>query len=232
MLKILFILSIIFVVSFLLFFPFWHVGGHYYRGLLLIYDIHPASGGFIPAPDFVKEITWIRWADPTSFEYVGNIYAKDRFSVYRITDKLKESDPETFRQIQAPLTGEYFYADKYNLRSSTAMILKRVSGSNETDIVTERFDVGSFQPLGAYIFKDKNGVYSYFRPAPFRENIELKLGEASLGIELYKKEEGLDAETFNVDFCEGKTCQASDKNRKYALNFTDAWSFVHIKKIE
>ncbi len=232
MLKILLIISLVFVVSFLLFFPFWHVGGHYYRGLLLIYDIRPASGGFIPSPNFVKEITLIRWADPTSFEYVGDIYAKDRFSVYRTIIKLEDFDPKTFRQIQAPITGEYFYADKDNLRRPVNLMLKRVSGSTKTDIVTERFDMESFQPLGAYIFKDKNGVYSYFSPSPLYENTNLQFGWEGLGIELYKKEEGLDAETFKVDFCGGKTCQASDKNGKYSLNFIYVWSFVNIKKIE
>ena len=219
--KILLITSIIFVVLFLLFAPFWHVGGHYYRGLLLIYDIRPASGGFIPAPDFVKEITWIKWADPTSFEYIGDNYAKDRFNVYS-QYYLDGFDPKTFRQIQAPLTGEFFYVDKNNLRFYEILVLKAVSGNRNgdgKDIVTEKFDMESFQPLGSNVFKDKNGVYTYFRLASFTENMNQQGGYRDRSIELFKKQQSLDTETFKINFCnaEKTNCQASDKNSRYIV---------------
>ncbi len=118
MLKTLLIISLVFVVSFLLFFPFWHVGGTYYRGLLLIYDIRQktSSDGFLPPLPFEKDITLLKWADPTSFEYVGGNYAKDRFNVYLDAVQIEGFDSDTFNVIQSPTTGELFYADKTNLR--------------------------------------------------------------------------------------------------------------------
>jgi DKNYY family len=240
MVKILFILSIIFVVSFLLFFPFWHVGGHYYRGLLLIYDIRPASGGgFIPPLSFERDISLVKWADPTSFEYVHGgqyySYAKDRFNVYCDKFRLDNYDPNTFRQVQAPITGEWFYVDKDNVRFYNALILKAVSGErmgDGRDIITDKFDVNSIQSIGANIIKDKNGIYTYFRSASFSEDMNQPYGWGDRTIELFKKHKELDAETFIVDFCDEKNCQASDKNGTYTLNRTDSSGFVNIKKIE
>jgi hypothetical protein len=236
MLKLILITLIIFIGLFLICFPFWHVGGTYYRGFLLIYDIRPASGGFIPAPDFVKEITWIRWADPTSFEYVHGgqyySYAKDRFNVYCDKFRLNDFDPNTFHPIQAPITNEWFYIDKTSVRFYKIPLLKAVSGDrlgDSRDIITEGFDVNSFQPLGTSIFKDKNGVYTYFLMTSISDNSNPPNGYT---IDFFKKQEILDAETFKIDSCDEKNCKATDKNGIYTLNRTDGRSLVNIKKIE
>ena len=219
MLKILLIISLIFVVSFLLFFPFWHVGGTYYRGLLLIYDIRQkaSSGGFLPPFPFEKEITLLKWADPTSFEYIGDSYAKDHFSVYS-QYRLDGFDPKTFNTIQAPITGEYFYADKYNLRSYSILILKQISANGEEDRA-EKFDMESFQLLGANIVKDKNGIYSFSKTSwSLYENMNQPDGSNDRVTNLFKKHEELDAQTFKIDFCDEKICQAGDKNNDYVFN--------------
>ncbi len=213
MLKILLIISIILVVSFLLCFPFWHVGGNYYRGLLLIYDIRKASGGFLPAPDFLKEVTLVKWADPTSFEYVGDNYAKDRFSVYS-QYRLDGFDPKTFRPIQAAITGEIFYADKNNLRTYSNLILKQIpNNAGEAD----SFDMETLQLLGAYIFKDKNGVYVFSKTASFSEDMHQSGGWGDRNVDLFVANKELDTKTFSITSCDETYCYASDKNNKYQI---------------
>jgi hypothetical protein len=111
-------------------------------------------------------------------------------------------------------------------------LLKAVSGDRLGDsrnIVKEKFDVESFQPLGAFIFKDKNGVYFYFCGTSLSEETN---PQYSYFIELFKKHDDLDAETFKIDFCDEKNCQASDRNGTYTLNRTDDPKSVRIKKIE
>jgi DKNYY family len=232
-LKFLIITSIIFVVSFLLFFPFRHVGGHYYRGLLLIYDIRPktSSGNFLPPLPFEKEITLLWWADPTSFEYFAGDYAKDRFSVYN-QYRLDGFDPDTFRQLQAPFTGELYYGDKSNARLYDFLILKDIS-PNEREDRGEGFDMESFEILGANLIKDKNGVYSFSKTSwSLNESMHQPGGYDDRIINLFKKHENLDAETFKVNTCDKKNCWATDKNNKYILNRTISERIVNIKKIE
>jgi hypothetical protein len=219
MLKIILVALIVLIGLFLICFPFWHVGGTYYRGLLLIYDIRQkaSSGGFLPPLPFEKEITLLKWADPTSFEYIGDSYAKDRFSVYS-QYKLDGFDPKTFRQIQAPLTGEYFYIDKDNLRSYSILILKQISDNGGEDRA-EKFDMESFQLLGANLVKDKNGVYSFSKTSwSLYENMYQPDGFNDRVTNLFKNHEELDAQTFKIDFCDEKVCQASDKNNVYIFN--------------
>ena len=241
MLKILLIISLVFIGLFLLFFPFWHTGGHYYRGLLLIYDIRPktSSGNFLPPLPFEKEITILWWADPTSFEYFAGgkyySYAKDRFSVYCNQYRLNGFDPNTFYKIQAPITDEPFYVDKTNVRSYDALILKTLSpnlSSGSDDATVERFDTESFQPIGANIFKDKNGVYSYCRSGSFSEDMNQPYGKENRTIELFTKQKELDTETFKVNFCDEKTCQASDKNGNYIFKRLENNIPIVMKKIE
>jgi DKNYY family len=210
MLKILLITSIIFVISFFLFFPFWHVGGSYYRGLLLIYGIRQktSSDGFLPPLPFEKEITFVKWADPTSFEYVRGDYAKDRFNVYLDAVQIEGFDPNTFKVIQAPTTGESFYADKTNLRIEGLLALKKIAGE-EDSLITENFDIKTFQALGFYIIKDKNGVYIYLHSVTSTDDYNRT--------ELYEKVKDVDSDTFTIEFCDGKYCYANDKINHYKI---------------
>lgn len=228
-----FVVIIVLAVFFLLFFPFWHVGGHYYRGVILIYDIRPKSGGgFLPPLPFEKDVTLLKWADPTSFEYVGDSYAKDRFYVYS-KYRLEGFDSNTFRPIQAPITGERFYTDKNNVRIYDTLVLKLIAGDSLVDsknIVTDKFDIESFQLLGASLIKDKNGIYTHFSSAPFTEDMHSN-GWDNRTIELFKKQGELDIETFKVDFCNDRVCQASDKNGNYIINLIGSSRFAKIKKI-
>lgn len=216
--------------------PFWHIGGHYYRGLLLIWDIRTSSGTTIPIPPLNLDISLVRWADPTSFHFVHGgefySYAKDRFGVYRDRFRLNEFDPKSFRPVQAPHTGEWFYIDDRRVRVVTSRVLNAVSGdSNGYDqlINSSEFDMPTFELLGGGIFKDKNGVYKYFRDS---STLEKTTPEHDRGIILFRAETLLEPQTFRVDSCDANECRASDAHGVYSFSLSPVGERFDIRRLE
>jgi DKNYY family len=122
----------------ILFFPFVNIGENYYRGILGVWhkDKSVSTGNFIKLfPDFTI-YSPIFLADPTSFHYIDEGYAADRFYLYLHGERIPNFDGNSFRSL-----GNGCYVDNNNARCGSSLILKKMSpGSNP-----ESFDSKSFQ---------------------------------------------------------------------------------------
>gem|GEM_PF-4180176 len=154
----LFYVLVVLLIFFLFFFPFIHVGGNYYRGMLLIWHKYTVvNSNWIMSSSFNwLEIVW--WADPLTFTYIEAGYAKDRNYVYT-GQRLDNSDPNTFRVVP-PLFSRSnqvvnYYVDKNTVRWGEVLLMKIGRSGDEP----ENFDSGTFVPIGADFIGDKTGVY-------------------------------------------------------------------------
>lgn len=145
---------------FLLFFPFIPIGGDYYRSLLVIYhryDFPILEGSWIFSTD-IPMLEIVRGADPFTFKHIEADYAKDKRYVYT-GQRLDNSDPQTFRGIDAPFKSEgnkeRYYVDKNSVRWGEVLQMKVISKGKPA----ENFDTETFEPLGGHFIRDKTGVY-------------------------------------------------------------------------
>lgn len=145
-----FIFSVIICVG--LFLPFKHLGGNYYRGLLLIWHKSRISfdGGFIPWSSSRTNFEIVWWADPFTFKHLDGSYAVDRNYIYFEKQPVIKADLKTFRVL-----GNGYYGDKNDVRWHGWLIRKKQA----LDQPSESFDADTFQPFNEKRVKDKTGIY-------------------------------------------------------------------------
>lgn len=195
------------IVSFFLFFPFIHIGGPYYRGLILIWNQYSlkgrSGGGFI---DLTPDINWyeIVWrADPFTFRHLDGRYAIDRNHIYA-GGRLIPMDVKTFRPL-----GNGFCGDKNNVLMVESLIKKKIDSESEF----EAFDSETFQFIGANFVKDKTGIYYLTPQTYFEPKINLN-SEFATQVYVFRRVEIADFETFT----HVKKCIFKDKNFLYKSN--------------
>lgn len=209
---------IIFAALFLLFFPFIPIGGDYYRSLLVIYhryDLPILEGGWIFSIH-IPMLEIVHGADPFTFKYIEADYAKDKRYVYT-GQRLDNSDPQTFRVIDAPFKSEEnkerYYVDKNSVRWGEVLQMKVVSEGKPA----ENFDAETFKPLGGHFIRDKTGVYFHGGGA---ENMSEKnrYDRYESRVDVYCRLKDIDAESFSITTLTSKKCCAKDKNFIYRVN--------------
>ena len=223
--------TIIIVVLFLLFFPYIHVGGNYYRGLLIIYyKYYLTSSGFIKLTPDIPILKIVRWANPFTFRHIERDYAKDSRYIYAGGHRLDNSDPKTFRRIDAPVINEKsrerYYIDKNTVRCGEVLQMKIL----QKEQPPENFDTETFEPLGAGFVRDKTGVYystasssdNFFEKNRYQRNARIISINCPLEI--------VDAKTFVIFELSSIRCRARDKNFIYEIGHFRYQNGVHLKR--
>jgi hypothetical protein len=133
-------------------------GINYYTNYLFVYQRHPISGGFIGfeadiMPFMRDSIVW--GASPFSFRFVGdfspnkrggstaNHIFRDNAHVIYQGEVVWDSDPETLQLFKG------YAKDKKHIYMM--------------GFVSKKLDPETFELLGCGFYKDKNGVYNYFK---------------------------------------------------------------------
>jgi DKNYY family len=205
----------------ILFAPFINIGGNYYRGILGIWhkEQSTGTGNFIKLiPDFTY-YSPIFFSDPTSFRFVEDGYAVDRFAVFHNGERVPNSDGNSFRSL-----GNGCFVDKYNARCDGSLILKRMS----PELEPESFDSVSFQGniftryeqegntdiykkldnyrTEAVVVKDNSGIYIR------NERVVKTINGLELNIPVYNKLQNVDSEMFEARSVH--SCQWDEKESK------------------
>ncbi len=199
-------------------FPFFHIHGIYYRGLLVIYykDYIDTGGGFIKIFPDIPTLRIVWWANPFTFKTIDRIYAKDGQHIYANGVRLNV-DVATFRKVNAPrigqVDGESFYLDKESVRWGLRVQV-RATGKSE---ILENFDTDTFEPLGAGYVRDKTGIYYYSTKQATSHLIETGDEIEYHQADINAKVDIADPATFQITSLNRTECAAQDKNFLYRI---------------